>query len=328
MKIIKKTHQSKLVEPMITENWPKGHKIRHPKNSWLKFYESDQLTYSSILKKIQELLPENKKVVALSGGKDSGVVLHRLFQDNLVDRALYLRTNTGIQPTEDFVIDTCKSYGIPLDIREPTPNSHIYVAICLEVGFPSFDLHDMLMKYLKYSTMLKYVEEPQFKKQKAVLMSGIRKFESKRRKFNYDQPINNDSNKIYFCNPIFYETDEEVYRYYLENNLKRSRAYEYTNTSLECGCGTFANKNDMKAIRILDPKRAEFFEDLKIFISKHGTKMAKKHLTWGGENWTKSEINDVMDKYLGKNYQHAINVSQMICGSECGGTMRGAYAGI
>ena len=127
-----------------------------------------------------------------------------------------------------------------MHIREPTPYAFVYVAICLEVGFPDHGLHDMIIKYLKYYTMLKFVTEPQFKGRKPVLMSGIRKFESTRRKLNYVHPINDDSGKLWFGCPIFYESDKEVYRYYIENQVKCSPVYDTYPNSMECECGCFA----------------------------------------------------------------------------------------
>jgi len=314
--------QTRLIEPMLTDSWPENHKLKMPKKQWLDYYKPKEETFNSILERIDELGRETY-IVALSGGKDSGVVLDKLYKLGKKLRGFYIKTNTGIKPTEDFVKDTCQKYGIRLDIREPTPHSHVYVAIVCEIGFPDAGMHDMIMSYLKYKTMMKYVTEPEFKTKRPVLMSGVRKFESERRKFNYNEPINVDSKKLWFCCPVFYETDNEVYQYYVENGIKKSRAYDYTDSSLECGCGTFGNKKDMEAIKILDPDRYAFFQDLTEFVRKHGTPLAKRHLTWGGEGWNETERNEVLTKYLGDKYAHAVNVAQMVCGSECGSTMRG-----
>lgn len=317
--------QTKLVEPMLTERWPKNHKLREPKKHFLTFYEPKEESFSSIMERLEEL-GRDTYVVGWSGGKDGGVVLDKTLKSNReIKRVFYIRTNTGVQLTEDFLKDQCQSMGLKLDIREPTPHAFVYVAICLEVGFPDYGLHDMVMSYLKYKTMMKYLQEPQFKKLNTVLLSGVRKFESTRRKLNYENAINVDAKKYWFGCPIFYEKDNDVYRYYIENGLKRSPVYDMgSQDSMECKCGCFAGKGELEIIRKIDPNRAEFFEWLTIGIKKFGKDLAKKHTTWGGGDWTSEERNEVITKYLGDDADFVIQMSKIVCGSECGaGTMRG-----
>lgn len=316
--------QTKLSKVTLTEKWPKNHRLRKSKKNWLNYHEPKEMTFNSIIEKLEEL-GRDTFVVATSGGKDSGVVLDKLYKLNKIDSVFYIRTNTGVQMTEDFIKDRCQELGLTLHIREPTPHAFVYVAICLEVGFPDHGLHDMIMKYLKYYTMLKFVTEPQFKGKSPTLMSGIRKFESERRKFNYAHPINDDSGKLWFGCPIFYESTEEVYRYYLENNVKRSPVYNTYKSSMECECGCFAGgKEEMDAIRKLDPNRAEMFEWITEGIKKFGKPIAKKHAEWGGVNWTEDERNNVLTKYFGNDSEHIEKITALTCGAECGpGTMKG-----
>ncbi len=320
-------YQSKLSKPtkeMVTTVWPKNHKLRLPKKLWLDYHEPETMNYDGILNKIDEILPNHQKIVAFSGGKDSGVVLKKLLDKELVERAFFIRTNIGSKITEDFCIDTCKSYGIPIDIREPVPHAFIYIALCLELGFPSYKTHGLLMRVLKYQTMFKYVTEPQFKKRKAVLMSGVRKYESERRKFNYNQPINVDSNKLWFCCPIFYETNEDVYRYYVESNLKKSPVYDWAGTSLECACGSFSAQRDLELVKKNDPELFKKIMWIKQGIEWFGHDYAKERSNWGNSKpESDDKIQQIMTKFLGENVQHASDVSQMVCGTECGaGTMR------
>ena len=66
--------------------------------------------------------------------------------------------------------------------------------------------------------MLKFVTEPQFKKKNVALLGGIRKFESERRKLNYPYPICDDSNKIWFVNPIL-KLNSSQYSGTLKNSI-------------------------------------------------------------------------------------------------------------
>jgi len=317
------THQSRLIDTLISRTYPKNHKLRIPKKQWLNFYEPKEETFDSIIDRALELGRESF-IVATSGGKDSGVVLDKAIKKDIVDGVFYIQTNTGVHLTQEFVEDRCTELGLKLYIREPAPHPYVFVAFCLYAGFPDVSLHSAIMKYLKYYPMLKFVTEPQFKKKKIALLGGIRKFESARRKLNYAYPICDDSNKIWFVNPLFYEKTESVYKYYIENNVKISPVYKHYPSSLECGCGSFAGgKHEMDAIRKLDPVRGEFFEWLEEGIKKFGSPIAKRHTTWGGSKWSDEDRNQVLEKFF-DNDEHTQKVASLICGSECGaGTMRG-----
>lgn len=321
--------QTKLVEPMLTERWPKNHKLREPKKYYLKYFEPKLPETNSILELIDDLVPEHKPVVMWSGGKDGRVVLEECLKRERVDSVFYIRTNTGVQVTEDFIKDTLQSLGIRLHIREPTPHAFVYVAICLEIGFPGPSLHDMIMSFLKYKTMMKFVQEPQFKKQKCVLMSGVRKEESQRRKINYEHAINLDSGKMWFCCPVFYQSNEGVYKYFIENGLKKSPSYDVYPSSMECECGTFAGYGEMDAIKKLDPRRASFLDWVTEGVNQFGSERAKRHAVWGnGKNsdWSSEEVQEVLTKYFGdgKMFEHVQKISSQACGADCGaGSMRG-----
>ncbi len=203
--------QSKLSELDVSDRTPKGHKLHH-KKSYMKEFPVEDKTYEGIIKEA-ERLGYNKFIVGYSGGKDSGKVLDKLIKMNKCDGVLHLKTMVGVKITENFVRQQCKDLGIKLYIREPTPLSFSYVAFCLQFGFPGPGMHSAIMKILKYNTMVKFVQEPEFKNHKLALVAGVRKWESVRRMGNYDHPININGG-VSFVNPIFYEKDEEVYKYF------------------------------------------------------------------------------------------------------------------
>ena len=315
--------QSRLVNSKTSYSYPKNHKLRIPKKQWLNFYEPKEESFDSIIERARELGRE-KFIVATSGGKDSGVVLDQAIKKDIVDGVFFINTNTGVRMTQEFIEDRCKEIGLKLYIREPAPHPFVFVAYCLYAGFPGPSLHNAIMKYLKYYPMLKFVTEPEFRGKNLALLGGIRKYESDRRKLNYAYPICDDSNKIWFVNPIFYEKTEDIYKYYIENDVKISPVYKEYPSSLECGCGSFAGgKSEMDAIRKLDPLRAEMFEWLEEGIKKFGSPIAKKHTDWGGSKWSNEERDEVLEKFF-ENDEHTKKIATMICGAECGaGTMRG-----
>ena len=131
-----------------------------------------------------------------------------------------------------------------------------------------------------------------------------------------------DSGRLWFACPIFYETTEEVYGYFIKNNVKKSPVYEWANTSYECGCGCYSAPGDYETVKKHAPELAEYLDWLKVGIEKFGTKLAKAHKWWGnGKPFDESQ--QVLTQFLGEDSQHTQDVSQMICGAECGaGTMR------
>ena len=315
--------QSKLSELMITYRSPKGHKI-HKKKSYQKDYEVSSKDFDGIISEAEKL-GRDTFIVGYSGGKDSGKVLDKLLKMNKLYGVLHLRTNTGVKITEDFVINQCKELGVKLFIREPTPLSFAYVAYCLQFGFPGPNMHSAIMKILKYKTMQKFVQESEFKGKHPAIIGGVRKFESVRRMGNYDSPITQDTD-LWFINPIYYESDEEVYRYFIENGLKRSPSYETLGFSGECMCGSFATKGEAQLLKQVDPERFEFIEWITYGIKRFGSKEAKKYNKWGEtQDFDSVRNQQILELFFDKD--EIKNLNKMLinsCGSECGaGTMKG-----
>jgi 3'-phosphoadenosine 5'-phosphosulfate sulfotransferase (PAPS reductase)/FAD synthetase len=315
--------QTKFSEPDISDRTPKGHRIHH-KKQYMKEYPVNDKTYEGIMKEAENL-GYDTFIVGYSGGKDSGKVLDKLIKMGKCDGVLHLRTNTGVSMTEDFVINQCKEMGVKLYIREPTPLSFAYVAYCLQFGFPGPNMHSAIMKILKYNTMVKFVQEPEFKDKKVALVAGVRKWESVRRMGNYNEPISDDSG-LTFINPIFYEKDDEVYKYFIENGLKRSPSYETLGFSGECMCGAFAQKDEALLLKQVDPKRFEFMEWITDGIKRFGSKNAQKYTKWGDT----SDFDDVRNQEIMEKFftpEQLENIDRMAvntCGSECGmSTMKG-----
>lgn len=305
----------------LSVEFPKNHR-RYAKSGQQKQYQSKDMSVKGIIQTTKDL-GRDTFIVAYSGGKDSGTVLDIMQNEDEVYGVLHLKTNTGVKPTEDFVKDVCQSRGLKLFIREPTPFKFIYVAMVLQTGFPSYFLHALYMKNLKYRPMQKFIAEPQFKGRNPCIVSGVRKFESVRRMGNYDAPINSEGD-MWFMMPIFEWTNEQVYQYYLEKKLTRSPAYEKAKTSLECGCGSFASKNEFAAIEALDPNRAEFFKWIKYGIIHFGSEKAKQYADWGHQKMNDEETLQSLADILEMDIDEIKNIEKMVCGAECGaGTMRG-----
>lgn len=306
-----------LVEP------PRGHRQYVKRGQLLQHIAKGQ-SFDDIIDTAQFKFGINEFVVGFSGGKDSGVVLDRMVKKGLTTKVLHLDTKTGIQVTQDFVIEQCKNYNLKLNIRTPPPFPYIFAAIVLSHGFSGPFMHKMFLKYLKYKTIQKFLAEPQFKGKKVAIVTGVRKFESQSRMGRYEHPITQDG-QMWQVMPIFYESQSSVYQYYINNNLKRSKAYDYTNNSLDCGCGSYAHRNDAEAIELLDSNRAKYFKWLEYGIIHFGSKQAKKYPKWGGIGMTEREAQHALLDVLEEEDESTWEaIERFVCGEECGaGTMKG-----
>lgn len=315
--------QTVLSEVKITTKSPKHHRMQK-KKFFQKDYDVKSKDFEGIILEAEELGLDTF-IVGYSGGKDSGKVLHKLNEMGKLYGVLHLRTNTGVESTEKFVIEQCKQMNTKLFIREPTPLAFAYVSYCLQFGFPGANMHSSIMKILKYNTMKKFIQEPQFKNKSPAIIGGVRKFESIRRLGSYNSPITQESD-LWFVNPIFYEETQTVYEYFIKNGLKRAPSYETLGFSGECMCGSFAGKGEAQLLKQVDPKRFEFIEWITNGIKRFGTPEAKKYSKWGESQ----DFDDVRNQQLLETFfdeeelKHIDKMAVNTCGSECGaGTMRG-----
>ncbi len=306
-----------LVEP------PRGHR-QYVKRGLLVQHPVKGQTFDEILAEAKDTYGIDEFVVGYSGGKDSGVVLDRLVDKKITKKVLHLDTKTGLQVTQDFVIEQCKNYNLKLNIRTPPPFPYIFAAIVLSHGFSGPFMHKMFLKYLKYKTIQKFLAEPQFKGKRVAIVTGVQKFESQARMGRYDHPITQDG-EMWQVMPIFYESQGSVYRYYIENSIKKSKAYDYTDTSLECGCGSYAQRNDAEAIEALDPHLGKYFKWLEYGIIHFGSEQAKKYSKWGGIGMTAREAQHTLLEVLEEETEGTWDaIERFVCGEGCGaGTMKG-----
>ena len=264
-------------------------------------------------------------IVGYSGGKDSGVVLHKLHAQGLCSGVLFLDTKVGVKQTKQFVEEQCDELGLPLYIREPSPLSYAYVAYCLQFGFPGPRMHSAIMKILKYNSMKKFAQEPRWKDKVMAIVGGVRKSESQRRFGSYNTPITKET-PLWFVNPIFHESQMSVYDYFITNGIRKAPTYETLGFSGECMCGSFASKEEALIIKKIDPELFDMIEWITEGIKKFGTATAKKYAKWGDT----MDFDDARNQELLEHFftlEERANLESMeinTCGTECGpGTLKG-----
>jgi 3'-phosphoadenosine 5'-phosphosulfate sulfotransferase (PAPS reductase)/FAD synthetase len=186
-------------------------------------------------------------------------------------------------------------------------------------------MHSAIMKLIKYNTMKKFIQEPEFRNKHPAIVGGVRKFESVRRFGSYNTPITQETD-LWFVNPIFYETQEEVYKYFIENGLKRSPTYETLGFSGECMCGSFASVDEAIMLKRVDPKLFEFIEWITEGIKKFGSSTAKRYSKWGDSaDFDEVKNQELLEVFFNEDeLEHLDKMAINTCGSECGAsTMKG-----
>jgi len=251
--------------------------------------------------------------VGYSGGKDSGIILDIVaenYQDNFRG-VIFANTGIGTKATMDFVKSYCDEKKYPLFIVKPEDVVRVkkgkygkigdvfsYSSLVKNKGFPKEGFHTTTMRVLKYFPMRKFIHDRIRLGEKPCIVSGVRKNESARRKIKWNSYLYNDG-KMWFVSPIFFKSNDWVYRYFVENNIKRSPVYETLHISGDCLCGCFAKKDELKLLEMFHPDVFKKIKDLENEIKIKGTKEAKKYSTWGNGGNTKDiESQTTMESFV------------------------------
>lgn len=252
---------------------------------------------------ITEALETHKatKVFALfSGGNDSLVSTHIATKHPNFVAAVHIDTGIGIPDTQEFVIETCKSWGVPLKIyralentkADGTPDPQNYEDLVLKHGFPGASSHLYMYQRLKERAVARLVrEEKTGWRDRLVLISGARTSESTRRSTGYlkDGCINRQYTRVW-VSPIRAFTDDDCRSYIRQHDLKTNPVKEILCMSGECLCGAFAKPGELAMIETFYPEVGKRLRDLEAKVEAAGHKRCKWDVTYGkGETKKQSE---------------------------------------
>ena len=282
----------------------------------VKFFEAQNNTPENIITEVTQIHKRTKFYVACSGGKDSICLAHYIEQNHpdKFQGLVFVDTGVGVKQTQEWLIKYCKEKNWKLHIEKAvlpkklkSTETDVYSWFALHHGFPGPGMHNITMRILKYVTLRTFAFR-QGRHDHAII-SGTRKFESDRRAIN-TRPISKDGN-FFFCSPFFNKQDSEVYKYLLENGLKKTPVHDILGMSGECMCGCYAKVGERELVKQLDPDLDAYFTSLEKRIPVEGTAKAKLSPIWGQGpvKQQKEKINASLEAY--------------VCGEDCGGgTMR------
>lgn len=178
-----------------------------------------------------------------SGGKDSITLTHSC--RDLIDGIIFIDTTIGVPDTLAHVRAFSEKIGKPLIVLTPQMS---YRDMVHKYGFPGPSGHRFAFIYLKWKPIWRWAR--QFKKP-VLLLSGVRKKESKRRMANVNQglPRTDPSYKkmVWFA-PLWDWSDGQVFDYLLLNDLKIAPAHDKIGLSGDCLCGAYSRPGEAELI--------------------------------------------------------------------------------
>ena len=245
--------------------------------TWQKSLEGNPAGSGSNIQLRAQILPELSKVEAqegahkkkpekseseicniglFSGGKDSLAACYFLYKKGELNEVVYIRTGVGVN--EDYVKRICARYNWKLNIIHPVKNE--YEMFCARYGFPRPTSHTWIMQRLKLNPLKKWYREQTKKGRNIILVSGIRKGESKRRArvFKDDKELTL-SHKMKFFKPLLNWSNQNVLDFIKKEKIDISEHYALIGTGSDCLCGAFNRKEHGLLLLKYYPKLAKRF---------------------------------------------------------------------
>lgn len=219
-----------------------------------------------------------KALLLFSGGHDSLVSTHVaasiLKEMNLDFYVYHGDTTIKIPETQQFVKYVCSMFDWPLIIASPPNEKDSYESIVTKYGFPgpSLQSHQFMYRRLKERalnhTITHVIKTSPHSRENVLLISGVRKFESRVR-MGYIDHTRKENSKIW-CNPLFWWEKSTCEKYMADNNLPRNRVKDVIGISGECLCGCFADKGEFDLICQHYPEVADEIDRLYEIAKEHG----------------------------------------------------------
>jgi len=218
----------------------------------------------------------------LSGGKDSAVAVHKMFQEAEDDKknpvAVYLDTGIGIQENREYVEKLCDHYGWQLWTLRTQEN---YEELVKQYGFPGPSKHTMFYAALKERQLQKLgsiAEEPHY-------YTGIRASESQRRMGNAER-IDEQHGAVWHSEIIDWSL-EQVERYIEEHDIPENELWNKGHFK-DCGCGAFGSPEELLEIEADYPEMYERITGLELEVDRDD-----EYTKWGWGKLSENELRKI-----------------------------------
>ncbi len=205
--------------------------------------------------------------VLFSGGHDSLMTTHvtmsylALAYPQLSRTVIHINTGIGLDPTRDFVYAMCQQQQWPL-VEYKTP-PQVYDLLVEKHGFPGPASHRyvyVLLKERRIKDLTRDYTTPEKKKQRMLMITGVRREESVRRMGHVEQ-IKREGRRVWVA-PLIDWTKSDLLDYMQAHYLSRNEVVDILHLSGECFCGSFAKPEELEMLRIFYPEMAARIERL------------------------------------------------------------------
>lgn len=245
--------------------------------------ELEAMAVETIIKAKEQFKPVATYAL-FSGGNDSTAMM--LLMRDHVDAAVHISTGIGItdkgRSALDHVRSCCEQWKLPLIVLETPPA--VYRKIVLRDdkpngGFPG--RHDITYHLLKNQRLQEFQRDQSKKGERILLVSGVRKGESTRRRTGVaSEIIEGPRGRLTRCcwvKPITYFTKSHLLAFRQKHELPQCDGAAYLHKSGECLCGAFPQPFDLAELTFWFPETGAYIRSLEV----EAERMGKPYCKWG-----------------------------------------------
>jgi 3'-phosphoadenosine 5'-phosphosulfate sulfotransferase (PAPS reductase)/FAD synthetase len=233
-------------------------------------------------------------LLGFSGGKDSTVLFELIKELNFKFTPFHCNTGIAVEETHEFVRRRCKESHLKLIEQNVTYKS--YEEMVLTFGFPSAPQHIQMYSNLKEKSIreilrLKWLSNgDEWKNKNKVIITGVRKAESNRRKFNIHSAAEKRGRQIWI-NPILNWDDDDIEAYISRRQIELNEVSNNIGMSGDCLCGAYAKKGELEVLK-------KFYPSVAAQIESISERVKEKGFTWGWDDVkpNQKEYIEVMEK--------------------------------
>lgn len=238
--------------------------------------------------------PSTDHVYALvSGGHDSLTAMHIAYQSDLnLDGVIHVNTGIGVAETREFARQRARDLGLeyhevgaPYDgpgfTSEYRREHEEYTTLVKTYGFPGPAAHLWMYVNLKEKPLQRFLSEFH---DDILLVSGVSKHESDNRMENVADEGIQDYLGRPTISPLVDATGMDVRHYRSGLGLEMNPVVDALEMSGECLCGAFADRGELKMLRLFYPDAYRRIKCIEAAVSaRAGTEWGPppKYKRWG-----------------------------------------------
>lgn len=219
-----------------------------------------------------------KTFIMFSGGNDSLVLLDIMW--GRADAIVHVNTGIGIPDAHAFAREAAARYPLPFLEYKP-PESYESLVLGRWKGLPGPGMHNIVYQRLKERCIEQLWRDHRGtgRRQRYVLLSGIRRAESARRQAR-TEVVERKGARVY-VKPLFHWSNAETTQYRIDHDLPVNPVSANLHMSGECLCGAMADqdpaRSERAAIKFFYPAFDAMLTDLESRCAGQGY----EHAEWG-----------------------------------------------